>query len=69
MSIDQSLKVSGGLTRHRNVLTRAERIDRLKKADRFDPEQSDPLGLPKVTNKKVAAGKKKKKAPEEEKKK
>ena len=32
MSIDRSLKVKGALTRHRNVLTRAERIEKLKDA-------------------------------------
>ncbi len=66
MSIDQSLKVAGNLVQHRNVLTRAERITRLKKANRFDPASNDPVGLPKVTNKKVVTGKKKKKGPEEE---
>ena len=33
MSIDRSLKLRDALVRHRNVLTRAERIDRLKDED------------------------------------
>ena len=62
MSIDRSLKTSGGLARHRNVLTRAERIERLASRGKFDAEGGDPLGLPKVGNRKiVAAGKSKKK--------
>ncbi len=66
MSIDRSLKIASGLTSHRNVLKRAERIAKLKKAERFDPEQDTPTGLPKVANRKVTTGKKvKKKGPEE----
>ncbi len=56
MSIDRSLKTSGNLARHRNVLTRAERIDRLTARKQFDLEVNDPLGLPKVANRKVVAG-------------
>jgi small basic protein (TIGR04137 family) len=64
MSIDRSLKVKGALARHRNVLTRAERIDRLKEEEAW--EEGDPiLGLPKVSNRKVAAGKKTDKKEEE----
>ena len=67
MSIDNSLKTSGGLARHRNVLTRAERVERLVKQDKFDMDSDSPLGLPKVGNRNiVAAGKKKKAATEEE---
>ena len=54
MSIDSSLKVTGGaLSRHRNVLTRAERIERLKKSKGFKPEEKAVLGLPKTRNVKV----------------
>ena len=63
MSIDRSLKVKGALSRHRNVLTRAERIDRLKDEERW--EEGKPLtGLPKVSHRKTHAGKKAKEAPE-----
>ncbi len=61
MSIDRSLKTAGNLNRHRNVLTRDERIARLAKAGKFDPASGDPLGLPKVANRKVVTGSKSKK--------
>ncbi|HEW79942.1 MAG TPA: small basic protein, partial [Phycisphaerales bacterium] len=35
MSIDSSLKIKGALSRHRNVLTRAERIEQLKDEERW----------------------------------
>jgi small basic protein (TIGR04137 family) len=67
MSIDRSLKTAGNLSRHRNVLTRDERIARLAAGGKFDEKGDDPLGLPKVGNRKVvAAGKTKKKKTEEE---
>jgi small basic protein (TIGR04137 family) len=56
MSLDRSLKTSGGLARHRNVLTRAERIEKLAESKKFDMDASDPLGLPKVGNRKVVTG-------------
>ena len=57
MSIDPSLKINGALTRHRNVLKRAERIDLLKEEDRWTEEDSL-LGLPKVAHRKSHAGRK-----------
>jgi small basic protein (TIGR04137 family) len=67
MSIDSSLKTSGGLVKHRNVLTRTERIARLAERGKFDMEGSDPMGLPKVGNRKVnLSGKSKKKDADEE---
>jgi small basic protein (TIGR04137 family) len=57
MSLDRSLKTAGGLARHRNVLTRAERLVALKSADKFKEGQSV-FNLPKVANRKLAAGKK-----------
>ncbi len=67
MSIDPSLKSGTGLQRHRNVLTRPERIARLADRGQFDLEAGDPLGLPKVANRKISAGgKAKKKAKDEE---
>ena len=47
MSMDKSLKVRRGLVRSRSVLTRAERITRLKDADRWK-EGDSPFGLDKV---------------------
>jgi len=58
MSIDRSLKTKGSLSRHRNVLTRTERIQQLKDEERFSEGESL-LGLPKVAHRKSHAGKKK----------
>lgn len=57
MSLDKSLKSKNLLQRHRNVLTRAERIEILKETDRWT-EDSSPLGLPKIVHRKAAVGKK-----------
>ena len=66
MSIDPSLKVKGALERHRNVLTRAERIEKLKEEEQWTEDDSL-LGLPKVAHRKSHAGQKasKKEAKEE----
>lgn len=58
MSIDRSLHSRSSLVRHRNVLTRAERVERLMAQERFREDQPV-LGLPKVANYKPRAGKKK----------
>ncbi len=55
MSIDKSLRTSGALSKHRNVLTRAERIEKLKDEDRW-PEDQSPFGLVKVANRKAKVG-------------
>jgi small basic protein (TIGR04137 family) len=65
MSIDRSLKTANALTRHRNVLTRAERIARLKDQERWEDGKSV-FGLPKVSNRNVKVGKKSKKKEEAE---
>jgi small basic protein (TIGR04137 family) len=57
MSIDRSLKIKGALTRHRNVLTRAERIEKLKEEERWS-EGDSLTGLPKVVHRKSHAGRK-----------
>ncbi|MBN2457462.1 MAG: small basic protein [Sedimentisphaerales bacterium] len=64
MSIDRSLKIKGALKRHRNVLTRAERIDVLKDEDKWS-EGDSLLGLPKVAHRKAHAGRKSEAAPKE----
>ena len=62
MSIHSSLRGVNTLVGQRSVLTRTERLERLKKEGRFDPETDSPQGLPKVrTNFRV----KKKKSEEE----
>jgi small basic protein (TIGR04137 family) len=57
MSIDRSLKIKGALSRHRNVLTRAERVGQLKDEERWSEGQSV-FGLPKIAHRKSHAGKK-----------
>ncbi|MCF7955532.1 MAG: small basic protein [Phycisphaerae bacterium] len=64
MSIDRSLKIKGALSRHRNVLSRNERIEALKEEERWE-EGDDVTGLPKVGHRKAGAGKSKGKAAEE----
>jgi small basic protein (TIGR04137 family) len=63
MTMDKSLRVRKGSTSVRGVLTRAERIARLKEQDLWGDGRS-PVGLPKVRVQKTAM-KKKKKAKEE----
>jgi small basic protein (TIGR04137 family) len=65
MSVDRSLKIRGALKRHRNVLTRAERIEKLKEEDKWSEEDSL-LGLAKVAHRKSHAGRKDKAAAEKE---
>jgi len=61
MSIDRSLRLRSSLERHRNVLSRAERVARLIEQDRWS-EQASALHLPKIAHRKGKAGKKKAKA-------
>ncbi len=56
MSVDRSLKVKAALSRHRNVLSRAERIGLLKGDGRWEDGDST-LGLPKVAHRKSKAAK------------
>jgi len=58
MSIDRSLRTASSLERHRNVLTRAERVVRLQEDDNWGADQS-PLGLPKIAHRKAKTTKKK----------
>ena len=64
MSIDKSLHVVRGLVRNRSVMTRAERIEKLKMADRWQDGDS-PFGLPKVRVVRMGVRKKKVKKEEE----
>ena len=65
MTLDKSLKVRAGSIKNRNVLTRAERIKRLKELARWN--EGDPvLGIPKTRVVKVSLKKKKKVKKEEE---
>jgi small basic protein (TIGR04137 family) len=65
MTIDKSLRVRRGAAQNRSVLTRVERIMRLRQTDRWSEDDS-PLGLPKVRVRKLTVKKKKKKKEEEE---
>lgn len=54
MSLHPSLKTKpAGLNQHRNVLTRAERIEKLADEDKFDKDATSPMGLEKVASRKV----------------
>ena len=59
MTLDKSLKVRAGSIKSRNVLTRAERLKRLKELGRWE-EGSAVLGIPKTRVVKVSLKKKKK---------
>lgn len=61
MSVDRSLKSANSLSRHRNVLKRAERISYLLDDGRWDEEKDSVFGLPKVAHRKASVGKKVKK--------
>ncbi len=65
MTIDKSLKINRGLIRARSVLSRAERLEKLRDADRWS-EGDSPMGLPKVRVQKISLKKKKKVKVEEE---
>lgn len=55
MSIDRSLKTAGALSRHRNVLSRDERVLKLMEEGSW-VESDGVTGLPKVANRKAVAG-------------
>jgi small basic protein (TIGR04137 family) len=65
VTIDKTLRVKAGAIQNRNVLTRAERISKLKETERWK-EGDSVLGLPKVRVLKLALKKKKKAAKAEE---
>jgi small basic protein (TIGR04137 family) len=54
MSLDRSLKSANALIRHRNVLTRAERLAKLSEQEKWNDSKSV-YGLPKVAHRKMAA--------------
>lgn len=55
MSLDASLKAANALIRHRNVLTRDERLAKLKEEEKWQ-EGGKIFGLPKVGHRKQAVG-------------
>jgi len=64
MSLDKSLKVKNALDRQRNVLTRAERVEKLIAEEKWNEEQSV-IGLAKTRVARIKI-KKKVKAKDEE---
>ncbi len=60
MTIDKSLKIRRGGSSNRSVLTRGERLEKLKESDRWKDGDS-PFGLAKVRVRKLVMKKKKKK--------
>ena len=61
MSIHKSLATAGNLRRHRNVLTRSERLEAMKKEGRWKEGESI-FNLPKMRNIMAKAKKKEKEA-------
>lgn len=59
MTLDKSLRIKAGSNSQRNVLTRAERVERLKTLERWDAD-SKAVGMPKVRVEKLSMKKKKK---------
>lgn len=59
MSIHPSLKGADAMKRHRSVLTRLERIQRLHERGALDLEKSSFLGLPKVRHLRIRIKKEK----------
>lgn len=57
MSLDASLKSASSLVRHRNVLTRGERLDLLAGQGKWDTAAKGVFGLPKVGHRKLVVGK------------
>jgi small basic protein (TIGR04137 family) len=64
MTIDRSLRVRSGSIANRNVLTRGERLQKLKEAEKWQ-DGGSVFGLPKVRVIKLALKKKKKAKAEE----
>jgi small basic protein (TIGR04137 family) len=56
MSMDRSLRSANSLIRHRNVLTRAERLEQLTDEEKWN-ESKSVFGLPKVAHRKMALAK------------
>ncbi len=66
VSIHSSFRSSGSAVKHRNVLSRLERLEKLEAADRWNPAEDGLFGMPKVRSIKVVMKKKKKKTDEDD---
>lgn len=60
MTIDSSLKIKRGGISSRSVLTRVERLEKMRQAGNFNPETDSPIGIPKTRVIKISMKKKKK---------
>ncbi|MCD8351910.1 MAG: small basic protein [Planctomycetaceae bacterium] len=67
MSIHSSFRSGGAAAKHRNVLSRLERLEKLEAAERWT-DADGLFGMPKVRSIKVAMKKKKKKTDDDDKK-
>lgn len=59
MTIDKSLRIKAGANKQRNVLTRAERVEKLKSLEKWGAD-ARAIGMPKVRVDKISMKKKKK---------
>ena len=66
MSLHKSLKQKNSLVRRRNVLSRGERLERLKAEETWQEGESSVFGMPKVKVAVIAARRKKEEKPAEE---
>ena len=66
MTMDKSLRIRAGSNKVRSVMTRVERIMKLKEEEKFAEGISRPYGLPKVRVPNLSLKKKKKKKEEGE---
>ncbi len=48
MSLDRSLKIAANLSGKRSVLTRAERIEKMKMDKKWDDKKNSALNIPKT---------------------
>jgi small basic protein (TIGR04137 family) len=48
MSLDRSLRVAGGMSKKRSVLTRAERVAKMAADKKIDTNKHGALGIPKT---------------------
>lgn len=66
VSIHSSFRTGSSAAKHRNVLSRLERLEKLEAADRWNANEDGLFGMPKVRSIKIALKKKKKKKDDEE---
>lgn len=57
MSLHRSFLAGRSSTRHKNVLSRVARLEKLQAEGRWNPEEDSVYGIPKVGNRKVIAKK------------